>query len=76
MSDRPPTFEEAFNRLQAAVDALERGGLTLDEALDLFEHGMSLATSCKQALDEAELRLTKLLEQHEPLFQSGLIEED
>ena len=36
------TFEEAMQKLEASVASLESGKLTLDEALSVFEEGISL----------------------------------
>jgi len=56
------SFEKAFRRLEEAVARLEEGGLPLEEALALYEEGMSLAKSCQELLDQAELRITRLQE--------------
>ncbi|MCX6023462.1 MAG: exodeoxyribonuclease VII small subunit [Chloroflexi bacterium] len=53
-------FEEAYSRLELAVQRLESGGLSLDEALSLYQEGMQLAGLCTHLLDNAELRVTQL----------------
>jgi exodeoxyribonuclease VII small subunit len=58
------SFESSFERLQEAIERLEQGGLPLETALDLFEESMQLAATCHQILDGAELRLTRLVEEH------------
>ncbi len=55
------TFEEAFERLEEAVSALDTGDLSLDEAMAHFEAGMKLARYCERLLDHAELRVQQLL---------------
>jgi exodeoxyribonuclease VII small subunit len=55
------TFEEAFERLEQAVGALDTGDLSLDEAMEHFEEGMKLAQYCEHLLDDAELRVQQLL---------------
>ena len=55
------SFEEAFERLQAAIQALEEGGLTLEASIEQFELGMRLANLCTSLLDQAELRVSRLL---------------
>jgi exodeoxyribonuclease VII small subunit len=55
------TFEEAFRDLEAAVQRLEAGDLTLEEALALYERGMLLAERCSKALDAAEIQVQKLV---------------
>ncbi|HEY7349706.1 MAG TPA: exodeoxyribonuclease VII small subunit [Ktedonobacterales bacterium] len=55
------TFEEAFERLEQAVEAMDGGDLSLDEAMAHFEEGMKLAQYCERLLDDAELRVQQLL---------------
>ena len=54
------SFEEAFNRLGEVVQGLESGGLTLEQATQLYEEGMKLAQACNQLLSGAELKVTEL----------------
>ena len=68
MQSESRSFEESFERLQEAIDRLEEGGLPLESALALFEQSMELATTCHQILDRAELRLTRLIEEHAGAF--------
>ena len=53
-------FETAFHQLEQAVQTLEKGGLSLDQALAIYEEGMRLAQVCAQRLDNAELKITQL----------------
>ena len=46
---------------------LEAGGLPLEQAIALYEEGMTLARECQERLDEAELKITKLKESFAPL---------
>ena len=55
------TFEEAFERLEQAVEAMDGGELSLDEAMAHFEEGMKLARYCERLLDDADLRVQQLL---------------
>lgn len=56
----PETFEELYQRLEALVAKLEEGGLPLDDAIALYEEGMTLARRCQEMLDAAELKVTRL----------------
>jgi len=56
------TFEELYQRLEETVAKLEAGGLSLDDALTLYEEGMNLARRCQEILDGAELKVTRLKE--------------
>jgi exodeoxyribonuclease VII small subunit len=55
-----PTYETLYTRLQAIVARLEAGELPLAEALALYEEGVTVAATCQQLLDSAELRIQEL----------------
>jgi exodeoxyribonuclease VII small subunit len=55
-------FEEHLTQLETVVERLERGDLTLDESVRLFEEGMKLSQSCKEELEQAEGRIQVLVE--------------
>jgi exodeoxyribonuclease VII small subunit len=55
-------FEEHLTQLEKVVERLERGDLTLDESVRLFEDGMKLTTACKKELEQAEGRVQVLVE--------------
>jgi exodeoxyribonuclease VII small subunit len=55
-------FEEKLTSLEAVVERLERGDLTLDESVKLFEEGVKLSNACKQELEQAEGRIQLLVE--------------
>ena len=56
------TFEQIYQRLEETVSKLEAGGLSLDDALSLYEEGMDLARRSQEILDGAELKVTRLKE--------------
>jgi exodeoxyribonuclease VII small subunit len=55
-------FEEQLTALETVVEKLERGELSLDESVALFEEGVRLSTACKKELDSAEGRIQALTE--------------
>jgi exodeoxyribonuclease VII small subunit len=55
------SFEEAYAELEATVARLERGDLSLEESIALFERGQALAARCNVQLDTAELKVRQLL---------------
>lgn len=57
MNKNNATFEENMNRLEKIVHAMERGDVSLDESLKLFQEGTALVQSCGKLLDEAELQI-------------------
>ncbi|MFZ0158393.1 MAG: exodeoxyribonuclease VII small subunit [Kineosporiaceae bacterium] len=50
-------YEQARDALIDIVRQLEAGGATLEESLELWERGETLATRCEQWLDGARARL-------------------
>ncbi len=50
-------FEKSLQELEALVERLERGDLSLEESLKEFERGMELARACQAALKEAEQKV-------------------
>ena len=55
-------FEQHLTQLETVVERLERGDLTLDESVRLFEEGMKLSQACKAELEQAEGRIQVLVE--------------
>ncbi len=56
------SFEEQMAELEKVVERLERGDLSLEENVSLFERGMQLSSACKEQLARAESRVQVLLE--------------
>ena len=44
---------------------LEKGDLSLEESLKLFEEGVGLSATCKKELDEAEGKVQMLVKQRD-----------
>jgi len=55
-------FESALAELEALVEKMEQGDLSLDDSLRQFERGVQLTRSCQQALKDAEQKVQVLLE--------------
>ena len=51
------SFEEALQKLEKIVDALENKDLTIEEALKKYETGIKLAGVCQQRLDSAKKKV-------------------
>jgi exodeoxyribonuclease VII small subunit len=54
-------FERKLTDLEAIVERLEQGDLSLEESVRLFEEGTKLSESCKQELESAEGRIQVLM---------------
>lgn len=55
-------FEKSLSQLEKLVEGLEKGDISLEDALKQFEQGIQLARNCQDALKDAELKVQKLLE--------------
>jgi exodeoxyribonuclease VII small subunit len=60
-----PSFEDSLKKLESIVDRLEKGDLSLEESLKLFEEGVGLSTACKKELEDAEGKVEMLIKQRD-----------
>ena len=49
--------QRSIEQLDAIVERMESGELSLDESLKLFEKGVKLTTNCQKSLNEAEQKI-------------------
>lgn len=54
-------FEKNIEKLEAIVEKLEEGGLSLDDSLKQFEEGIMLTARCEKALSHAEKKIEMLV---------------
>ncbi|HZR42232.1 MAG TPA: exodeoxyribonuclease VII small subunit [Ktedonobacteraceae bacterium] len=54
------SFEEAFDKLEAAIAALQDGKLPLERALQYYQEGVNLVQHCNDLLQKAELTVQQL----------------
>ncbi len=54
------SFEEAFERLETTLVALQSGKMPLDQALQYYQEGVQLAQYCNDLLQKAELSIQQL----------------
>lgn len=55
------SFEQAMKNLEQIALELESGNLNLEESLSKFEEGMKLSKKCNEILENAEKKITILL---------------
>jgi exodeoxyribonuclease VII small subunit len=55
-------FEEQLTALESVVERLERGELSLEDSVRLFEEGINLSEACKKELEAAEGRIQLLVD--------------
>ncbi len=61
-ADGPKDFEKALQELESLVEQLERGELSLEDSLKLFERGVNLTRLCQSILTTAEQKVRILSE--------------
>lgn len=55
------TFEQAMNRLEEIVSALENNQISLEKSVELFQEGIQLTKLCNDKLDGIENKVAKIL---------------
>ena len=71
-SEPNATLDENLAELEALVETMESGELSLDDAMKQFERGIELTRRCQQALAEAEQKVDVLMKKsgEEPTLES------
>ncbi|MFH0762339.1 MAG: exodeoxyribonuclease VII small subunit [Candidatus Omnitrophota bacterium] len=68
-------FEEALKKLEKIVDDLEKGDLSLDEALKKYQEGIELSRVCSQRLETAKKRIDFLAKNKKGDFELKPLDE-
>ncbi len=55
------SFEEALKQLEEIVSRLESGEVPLEESIDLYERGALLRERCTKKLDDARMRIERVI---------------
>lgn len=58
------SFEEKISELENIINELEEGNLNLDDSVAKFEEGMKISKECNKMLEEAEKKITILLNEN------------
>ena len=64
-SENKLSFEQGLERLEQIVALLERGEASLDQSLTLYEEAAGLIKRCNAALEQAEKRVSILLQRED-----------
>ncbi|RXI99592.1 exodeoxyribonuclease VII small subunit [Anaerobacillus alkaliphilus] len=64
MSDKKElSFEDAMEKLEEVVAKLEQGDVPLEEAISMFQEGMTLSKLCHDKLKSVEDSMDRILHQ-------------
>ena len=66
-------FEQSLARLEALVEQLEEGELSLEDSLKAFQEGVKLTRECQKALSEAEQKVHLLSEEDGEVLRKAFV---
>ena len=69
-------FEDLMIKLEEITNKLEKETLSLDESVKLFEEGMKISKECNSKLEDAEKRITILINQDGETKEENFIPEE
>ena len=55
------TFEESLSELESIVKKIDSGAETLESSVKNFERGVLLRNNCQKHLEDAKLRIEKIV---------------
>tara|TARA_B100000900_G_C20138620_1_gene536994 strand:+ start:12 stop:233 length:222 start_codon:yes stop_codon:yes gene_type:complete len=60
--DKKIDFESSLKELESIVEKLEDDDINLEDSVKSFEKGINLVKQCQEQLQNAELKIKKLLD--------------
>ena len=69
-------FEKNMSDLENIVTELEKGDLNLDESISKFEEGTKISKQCNKILEDAEKKITILLEKDGEVKEENFVSEE
>ena len=69
-------FETGLAELEKIVSELEKGDLSLEDSVKKFEDGMKISKECNSILEDAEKRITIILEKNGEIKEEDFDAED
>ena len=69
-------FEELIQKLEEITNKLEKEQFSLEESVKLFEEGMHISKQCNSKLEDAEKRITMLINDNNEIKEENFIPEE
>ena len=66
-------FEDTMKKLENIANELEKGDLDLDTSVNKFEEGMKLSKKCNEILENAEKRISILINNGEDIKEEDFV---
>lgn len=76
MKKEEKSFEELMSNLEDITNKLEKETLSLDESVKLFEEGIAISKQCNSRLEEAEKKITILINQEDVIKEENFVSEE
>lgn len=76
MEEENISFESAMEEIELIAKSLEKGDLNLDESVKQFEKGIKLSKKCNEILENAEKRISILIQDGEELKEESFTSEE
>ena len=76
MANKKESFEDVMDELEIIANELENGDLNLEQSVKKFEEGMKLSKKCNEILENAEKKITILLQEDGNIKEENFIEEE
>lgn len=76
MKKEEKSFEELMKNLEDITNKLEKESLSLDESVKLFEEGIAISKQCNSRLEDAEKRITILINQEDGVKEENFVSEE
>lgn len=74
MKEKENSFEQTMQKLEEIVKELESDKLDLDTSVSKFEQGMELSKQCSKILDDAEKRISILINKDGEIKEENFIQ--
>ena len=68
------SFEESMQKLEDITKELEKGELDLNSSMEKFEEGIKLSKECNKILENAEKKITILLQKDGEIKEENFIQ--
>lgn len=65
-------FETSMEQLEKIVQDLEKGDLNLDDSIKKFEQGMKISKECNKFLEDAEKKITVLINDGNEIIEQNM----
>lgn len=76
MSKKEENFEDLITELEEITNKLEKEQLSLNDSVQLFEKGIEISKKCNLKLEDAEKRITILINQNDDIKEENFIPEE